>query len=83
MHGTGVGKDTRRHSIRSVTSRVATPVAIVTDNRVAREALAQMLERLPNLQVVATSVADPLRVPEPGGGRRSCSSTPSWKTVFA
>jgi DNA-binding NarL/FixJ family response regulator len=34
-------------------------VAIVDDNRLVREALAAMLRQLPDLQVVATAVADP------------------------
>ena len=34
-------------------------VAIVDDNRLVREALASMLDRLPDLRVVAAGVADP------------------------
>jgi DNA-binding NarL/FixJ family response regulator len=34
-------------------------VAIVDDNRLVREALTAMLDRLPDLRVVSTSVADP------------------------
>src|SRR5438477_12722598 len=34
-------------------------VAIVDDNRLVREALAAMLDRLPDVRVVATRVADP------------------------
>src|SRR5207248_11014155 len=34
-------------------------VAIVDDNRLVREALAAMLDRLPDLRVVAVGVADP------------------------
>jgi DNA-binding NarL/FixJ family response regulator len=39
-------------------------VAIVDDNRLVREALTAMLDRLPDLRVVGTSVADPAFIDE-------------------
>jgi DNA-binding NarL/FixJ family response regulator len=39
-------------------------VAIVDDNRLVREALTAMLDRLPDLRVVGTSVADPAFIEE-------------------